>query len=170
MNNILMGCFALGAVLLPAGFTGADEIRLNFSGNLIVPSCELTVENPEQTVKFDGYSKKELMSSGKSTGVPFYIRIKTCALANKINLTFKGQEEPLLSGALAISGAASGIAVGLETSADHPIRINSDTLSYNLSEASREELAFKAYLLKIKDKTIEGGNFSAVANFELAYP
>ncbi|WP_191830529.1 fimbrial protein [Pseudomonas fluorescens] len=170
MKEILLGLGALSVLLLPGSDVIANEIRLNFSGNLIVPTCELTVDNPEQTVKFDEYSKKDLMATGKSAPMPFYITVKTCASASKINIIFKGQEEALASGALAVSGAASGIAVGLETAADEPIKLNTDTLSFNISGGTQERLPFKAYVLKLPNRTIEAGSFSAVANFELSYP
>lgn len=170
MNKIIMVGGAFSAMFLSGTFVNADEIRLNFSGNLIVPTCELIVDNPEQTIKFDNYNKKDLMQTGKGPAMPFYITVKTCASASKINIIFKGQEEPQVSGALAVSGAASGVAVGLETWAGEPIKINSDSLGFNLSGGARVQLPFKAYVLRIKDKMIEGGDFSAVANFELSYP
>ncbi|MDD2047057.1 fimbrial protein [Pseudomonas putida] len=170
MKKILMGLGVLSALLLPGSVVIADEIRLNFSGNLIVPTCELTVDNPEQTVKFDDYSKKDLMATGKSPAMPFYITVKTCASASKVNIIFKGMEDALVSGALAVSGAASGIAVGLETSADERIKLNRDTLSFNLSGGVEDRLSFKAYVLKQPNSTVEAGSFSAVANFELSYP
>lgn len=170
MKKILMRLGALSALLLPGSVVIADEIRLNFSGNLIVPTCELTVDNPEQTVKFDEYSKKDLMATGRSAAMPFYITVKTCASASKINIIFKGQEDAQASGKLAVSGAASGIAVGLETSADEPIKLNTDTLSFNISGGTQERLPFKAYVLRLPNNTIEAGSFSAVANFELSYP
>ncbi|WP_047303678.1 fimbrial protein [Pseudomonas fluorescens] len=157
-------------LIFSAHSTWADDVRLDFSGRLIVPACALTVENPEQTVKLPESNKKELMSSGKSRATPFHITVTTCATATKLNIRFEGQEEPLLSGALAINGNASGVAIGLESAADKPIAINTDTLTHTLSGVAQERLSFNAYLVKLKGKAIEGGSFSAVANFELTYP
>ncbi|QNH77499.1 type 1 fimbrial protein [Pseudomonas protegens] len=170
MKKTLIQLIFFSTLIFFAHSTWADDIRLNFSGRLVVPACDLTVENPEQTVKLLASDKKELMSTGKSRATPFHITVTTCATATKINIRFKGQEEPLLGGALAINGAASGVAIGLESAADKPIAINTDTLTYALSGAAQERLSFNAYLLKLKDKAIEGGSFSAVANFELTYP
>lgn len=170
MKKTLKTISASSVLLLTVHSVCADDIRINFSGKLIVPPCNLSIESPEQTVQLGTFDKRELISAGKSHATPFHITVNTCETASALSISFSGQPEPLLGGALAINGAASGVAIGLEQANNKPIAINTDTLTYPLSGATQERLSFNAYLLKLKDKGIVSGNFTALVNVSVSYP
>lgn len=148
----------------------AEDLIINFSGVLVVPTCELVIENPEQTINLGEYNKKDLSRTEKTSGKAFYIDIVTCATANKISLVFKGQETTGLSGMLAIEGDASGVAIGIENEAGKQIKINTETLEYSVTGGERKRLPFKGYLQPLKGKDLQAGRFNSVVSFEVVYP
>lgn len=170
MKKTLINVSAASALLLAAHSVCADDIRINFSGKLIVPPCDLSIDSPEQTVQMGTFDKRELISTGKSRATPFHITVNTCETTSALSISFSGQPEPLLAGALAINGAASGVAIVLEQADSTPIAINTDTLTYPLSGTTQERLSFNAYLLRLNGKGIVSGNFTALVNVTAAYP
>ncbi|MBT8769303.1 fimbrial protein [Metapseudomonas boanensis] len=148
----------------------ADDILLSFDGTLVVPACELVVENTEQVVNLGIFNKRDLETVPRTPAVPFHIDILTCSEATKVSVLFKGKEEALLPGSLALEGEASGVAIGLETSAGDAIKLNVDNLEYAVTGGEKKRLSFSAHLRPLKGKTIGPGAFNAVTNFEISYP
>lgn len=161
---VLIGGCAFAAAL------SADDILLSFDGTLVVPACELVVENTEQVVNLGIFNKRDLEMVSRTPAVPFHIDILTCSAATKVSVLFKGKEEPQLPGSLALEGEASGVAVALETSAGDAINLNVDSLEYAVAGGERERLSFSAHLRPLKGKTIGSGAFNVVTNFEISYP
>ncbi|MNJ30507.1 Major MR/P fimbria protein precursor [compost metagenome] len=148
----------------------AEDLKINFSGALVVPTCELVIEKSEQTVNLGDYNKKDLSRMEKTPGKAFYIDIVTCATANKVSFVFTGQEAAGLSGMLAIEGDTSGVAIGIENESGKQIKINGDTLQYDVTGGEHKRLPFKAYLQLLKGQDLQAGRFNSVVNFEVAYP
>lgn len=148
----------------------AEDLIIDFSGVLVAPTCELIIENAEQTVVLGEYNKRELLGMERTAGKPFHIDIQTCPTASKVSLVFKGLEASQLPGALAVGGDASGIAIAIESTAGEQIKINSDTIEYVVVGGASERLSFNAYLLPLQGQTITAGQFSSFVSFELTYP
>lgn len=139
-----------------------------------MPACQLIVEEPDKLFSLGSYNKRELSAQARTPGVPFYIDIRTCKGLQKVSIAFKGSEEPKVPGALMIQGQATGAAVGIESEAGRPIKVNTDNFIYDVKDTesggTANRLSFKAYLIPLNGGGITAGVFNTTVNVELSYP
>lgn len=169
---------ALILMLLAASATRdaqALENNLHFSGALVSEPCNLEPQDSELSVSFGSVVEKYLYLNTRTKSVPFTINLKDCdtRLGDKVVLTFKGTENGALPGLLAVTGSATGIAIGMETSDGTALPFNQPTPEYTLTNGANS-LVLQAYVQgepeAIAQQKITPGDFTAAATFELAYP
>lgn len=153
----------------------AVDDNLKFGGTLVSEPCELDPATTDLEVDFRSVVQKSLYLYGRTSSIPFTINLINCdiALANSVTMTFTGTESTNLPGLLAVTGTATGIAIGMEDQAGIPIPFNEATKPLAL-EAGTTSFTFMAYVEgepdAIANQSIVPGTFSAIATIEIAYP
>ena len=153
----------------------ALDNNLHFSGALVSEPCNLDPETSDITVDFSSVVAKYLYQNTRTLGVPFVVNLTDCdmSLGNRVTMTFKGTENSILPGLLAVTGTAKGIAIGMETPEGVALPFNLPTPEYAIANGSNQ-LTLQAYVqgepIAIAQQAIMPGDFSATATFELTYP
>ncbi|MBS0865792.1 fimbrial protein [Enterobacter mori] len=162
------------ALLLVHSYASSASNNLHFSGALVTEPCNLDPATSEIVVDFGTVIQKELYLHTRTTGHPFNINLTDCdtSLGKLVTLTFKGVESSKLPGMLAVTGAASGIGIGLEDDSGTQLAVNEPTPQLSLNDGTTS-FSFHAYVQgepeAITKKSIVNGDFNAAATFEINY-
>ena len=161
---------------LPGADAGAVPDNLYFHGTLVDEPC--TIHPGDETVElpFGNIPDKNLYAYHRTPSKDFRIRLSECdtSIGRRVTVMFAGDENPFISGALAISpgSQAEGIAVGLENADGTALAVNEVSPQITLNDGLTL-LNFRAYVQgepdALANKTIKRGPFSAIATFHLNY-
>ena len=151
--------------------------NLNFIGNLVAVPCTLRPGDDAVTLDMSEISTHYLYANSRTIGKQFNIHLEGCdtSISDSVTTTFSGTPSPALPGLLALDGSsvAKGIALGIETSANLPLPLDTPSEEHTLIDGNNI-IAFKAYVRgepqAIVDKSIRAGVFTAVSTFKLDYP
>lgn len=150
--------------------------RVTFTGSIIDAPCSISPDTEDQEVSLGQVAKSVLDNGGKSTPQLFTIKLENCDLSsatatNKVSATFSGVSANTANTLLNISGQAVGAGVGIQTYQGEQVVLGSATNAVELAGSDDHELKFSAYLQGLNDTAnpVTEGDFSAVANFQLAY-
>lgn len=163
----------ISAVISPSRSVAVTN-NLQFSGNLVAEPCVLDPETETVELDFGTIVDKYLYINERIHSQPFTIRLLECdlSLGETVSLTFSGTADSELTDMLAVTGTASGIAIGLETLDGTALAFNSATPNFSLS-AGTTNLTLKGYVRgkpsAIQHHAIVKGEFNATANFTLNY-
>lgn len=167
--------FSVSFWLMANNIYAADN--LSFKGRLVAEPC--TIRPGDEALELDlrEVSAQELYLNNRSIGRRFEIHLEGCdtSIADAVTTTFSGVESAELPGLLKLDGGsgASGVAIGLETTANTPLPLNITSDKQDLQEGLNS-IAFKAYIKgeprAIADRLIVAGNFTAISTFTLDYP
>lgn len=179
MNALISKKIALCALglmtSLGASSVHALDSNVHFSGTLVSEPCNLDPQTSDITVDFQSVVAKYLYLNTRTKSIPFVINLTDCdiSVGNKATVIFKGTESAALPGELAVTGAATGIAIGMETPDGDALPFNQSTPA-SLLTAGTTQLTFMAFVIgepiAISNQKITPGDFSATATFELTYP
>lgn len=162
-------------LLVTAKALAADN--LSFKGNLVAVPCTLRPGDDAVTLNMDEISTQYLYANTRTAGRQFNLHLEGCdtSIADSVTTMFSGSPNPELPALLALDAGsvARGIALGIETSANVPLPINTPSEEQTLSDGSNT-LSFKAYVRgepqAIAGLSIRAGLFTAVSTFTLDYP
>ncbi|MBN1084031.1 type 1 fimbrial protein [Erwinia aphidicola] len=183
LNKIMLAAaMTFGAVSLahaadptpPSSNTSNGGGQLSFSGSIVDAPCSIKGESLKQDISLGAISKVLLTKAdGHSIPVQVKIKLENCELEKDKNdgvtLTFSGAANDSNSTMLGLAGNASDAGI---------VFVDSKGEKINLGEASKptklvgsdSTLNFSAYVQQSKaTPTIVPGDFTAVANFQLAY-
>ncbi|EAA9231910.1 type 1 fimbrial protein [Salmonella enterica subsp. enterica serovar Give] len=180
-NNRISGVliFALLTALVQPVSGLASELR--FKGNLLDRPCQLDPSSAAQEVTFmDTASHIYHVWPGKSYEEEFQIKLVNCyvtTMGKTVELTFKGTEEPKLPGYLQVSGVNRGkLGIGIiDTDGSSLLKLNK---VHNHEQGNRVDkdsvtLDFRAFVQAtseaITNKSVQTGDYSSTATFELLY-
>ena len=166
--------YVLALVLLLNPPAQADNVRLH--GVLVAEPCVIAPGGESVALDFGTVIDKYLYTNQRTHGQPVDIRLAKCdvSLGRTVKVTFRGTENPHLSGFLAIDAAsqAKGIAIGMETPAGQKLPLNKPGQGVRLVNGNNT-VTVQAYVQgepdAIANKTIERGPFSGIATFNLEY-
>lgn len=173
MNPLRAGI--LLCLLASATPAQAIDENLKFSGTLVSEPCELDPQTTSLAVDFKSVVVKNLYQYTRTNSVPLTINLTGCdtSLGSLVTITFTGTESTALPGLLAVEGAATGIAIGMENQDATRLPLNSPSPQLTLAEGTNS-FTINAYVTgepaAIANKTITPGDFTATATFEIAYP
>lgn len=169
---------AMGLVLV-AGMAHAakdqGQGKVTFTGSIIDAPCSISADSEDQTVKLGQVSNKALVDGGVSETQSFEIKLLNCDVGTikTVTTTFTGGAGAL-PGSLGITGSAKGASIMLmsqqtDASGSSNIELGKPTAPQAIADGDTT-LNFAAYLQgNGASATIVPGDFSAVANFALAY-
>lgn len=168
----------LSVVFLPVSVCASE---LGFKGNLLDRPCQIDPSAVVKDVTFmDTATRLYHAWPGKSYEEKFQIKLVNChitTMGKVVELTFKGAEEPKLSGYLQVSGVNSGkLGIGIiDTDGSSLLKLNQ---VHNGGQGCKVEkdsvtLNFKAFVQAtseaIANKAVQPGDYSSAATFELLY-
>ncbi|WP_444544345.1 fimbrial protein [Pseudocitrobacter faecalis] len=163
------------SVLAMGELIGGD---LSFKGVVVAYPCSIAPESERVPVDFGEISTKSLYATGKSTPVPFSIKLQNCnpGVFNAVTVTFSGTENSNMTDRLAIKavtpGNAGGIGIGLLESDQTPIQLDVPTNATAITDTALQ-LNFLAFVEGEPDAlsggTLTTGPFTATANYTLNY-
>ncbi|QPJ99573.1 type 1 fimbrial protein [Enterobacter mori] len=160
-------------LLFPAIVTAADNLQID--GTLVNEPCELAPESENLTVEFDTIITKYLYINTRTHAIPLTIKLINCdtTIGESGWITFTGLENEALPGLLSVTGAATGIAVGMELPDGTPLTVNQPSPAFSLLDDATD-IVLQAYIQgepeAIEKGTITPGDFLATATFEIEYP
>lgn len=159
------------ALALPGADSGHGTVT--FTGTIIDAPCSIAPDSIDQTVSLGQISNKVLEGGGKSTPVPFQIKLEDCnveSLTDKtVTTTFDGTPAGSATDLFAIAGTASGAGVAVTANDGVPVTLGEAASTTGIMSGDNE-LNFAAYLTALDaSSAIVPGDFTSVANFTLAY-
>lgn len=175
-----LGC--LGLLIFPLWVNAAaDDLELlggelHLHGRVIDQPCVVAPESLEQEVEMGVVDVKQLYANGAGEQVPFSIRLTNCkpGIFRMAKVTFTGSKDAQLSGGLAFTaGIAKGAGIRLYDVTQSPLTLGTPSRGYLLGGTTENELQFSARVEGHPDalaaKNIQPGDYTAVANFIVAY-
>ncbi|WP_259567512.1 fimbrial protein [Enterobacter sichuanensis] len=169
---LMVGGLLAAGMAFPAR---ALDNNLQFNGTLVSDPCDLDPQTTDITLDFGEVVQKYLYINTRTNSKPLTINLINCdiTLGNSVAVTFTGPEDAELPGMLAVSGSATGIAIGLENQDGTPLPFNQAVTPLPVNTGTTS-LTFGAYIQgepnAISGRSIVPGTVSATATFELAYP
>lgn len=146
--------------------------QLSFSGSIVDAPCSIKAESTKQDVNLGAISKALLgKADGHSTPTQVNIKLENCELNDKsgVTITFSGAANDTDQNMLGLAGNASDAGIVFLDSKGTQINLGAASKSTKLV-GSDSTLSFSTYVKQSKaSPKIEAGDFTAVANFQLAY-
>lgn len=165
---------AADAVTTPASQGGG---QLSFSGSIIDSPCSISSESINQDIQLGAISQALLKKAdGHSTPVSVKIKLESCDFGaadkltkNNVTVTFNGLAAAGDSKMLALGGNTSDAGIVFTDATGKKIDLGKASDKTVLTEDS--SLQFSAYVQasKASGAVIVPGDFTAVANFKMAY-
>ncbi|MEW5494368.1 fimbrial protein [Enterobacter cloacae] len=171
LNKIMAAAVVALGITSVAHAANQGSGQVTFSGSIIDAPCSISPESVDQTVELGQVSNSLLKKGGKSTMKPFTIQLENCEIEegkNKVSVTFTGVESEDLEGMLDINGSASGAAVAIADKAGKLLKLGESSQAVDVAEGSTK-LTFNAYLQGVGTSDVVPGDFTSVAEFQMAY-
>lgn len=167
-----MGLSGISAAHAAAsGTTTYDTGKVTFTGSIVDTPCSITPDSADQTVDLGHVSKTALENSGSSNSTPFTIQLEDCDVSTQstVAVTFTGGADANDSTLLGLNGTASGAGIVIADQSGDQLDLGTQSQAQTLLNGENT-LQFAAWL-KADDAAggVVAGDFSSVANFQLAY-
>lgn len=176
LNKIMLASVMAMGLSSFAHAADQGQGRVTFTGSIIDAPCSVSPDSENQEVSLGQIAKSVLDNGGKSAAQKFAIKLTDCDFSspgatNKISATFSGVSANANNTLINISGQAIGAGVGIQTYQGEQVTLGQATNAVALLGSGDQELEFSAFLQGLNNATapITEGDFSAVANFQLAY-
>lgn len=181
LRTLWMGLVLCPVLAVTAAPRAGDDLELvgktvHLHGRIIDQPCVIAPESLDQAVDMGVVDVKQLYANGAGEQVPFSIRLTNCkpGIFRMAKVTFTGSKDAQLSGGLAFTaGIAKGAGIRLYDVTKTPLDLGAPSRGYLLGGSADNELQFFARVEGHPDalaaKNIQPGDYSAVANFIVAY-
>lgn len=168
-------------LLYLSGFSGVARSDMIFTGSLLERPCQLDPISSEQYVAFPESTLSQFHNApGRSGSKKFVIKLFNCQAAwmgKVVTVVFSGEQAPELPGALKVTGVNSGkLAIQLiDTDGITPLPLGEIHHAGNGDAIVADGFAlnFSAYVTAtskaLADRSVEAGDYTATATFEINY-
>ncbi|KQN53877.1 MULTISPECIES: fimbrial protein [unclassified Erwinia] len=174
LNKIMLAAAMTFGSLSMAQAANQGGGQISFSGSIIDAPCSIANESLKQDIQLGAISNAMLKTGKHSTPVDINIKLENCefgetAKKNNVTVTFTGNAAAEDSKMLALTGNSSDAGIMFEDQSGTKLNLGSASQSVKL--AGDQTLNFKAYVQATKSSSpsITPGDFTAVANFQMAY-
>lgn len=148
-----------------------DHGKARFMGSIVNTPCSITADSIDQTIDLGSFTSKELDHGGISGSTPFEIELEDCDISEQhtVSVTFSGGADAKDNTLLGLSGSAAGAGIVIADMSGEPLDLGTESEAQTLQNG-HNTLQFSAWL-KGDDPadTVTPGDFTSVANFQLAY-
>ncbi|HIH9051505.1 TPA: fimbrial protein [Escherichia coli] len=170
-KTIMAGAIAM--TLLSFGANAAGQGQVNFKGTVVSSPCGIASESASQTIDFGQISSASLNAGNHSKAQDVEIKLVNCELNDarkSVNISFSGSAKDNANTELGTTGDTKAV-VKMSTAAGDFVVFDGNTSAgkYNLKEGDNT-MRYSAWVQKANgETTVNEGEFSAVANFNLSY-
>lgn len=174
MKKLVLAVAMSSAMVMGAAHaTNQGHGTVTFRGEIIDAPCSITPDTIDQTVNMGEISNKVLANGGSSTPHDFDIKLENCNVSSlkdkTVVTTFTGTASSANPDLLAIAGTASGASIALTQDGSKPLKLGKPAQAISIGDGNNS-LHFAAYLKGDgASAAVVPGDFSATANFTLAY-
>lgn len=181
LRTLWIGLVVCPLLAVTAAPRASNDLELlgntvHLHGRIIDQPCVVAPESVDQEVDMGVVDVKELYANGVGAHVPFVIRLTNCkpGIFRMAKVTFTGSQDTQLSGGLAFTaGIAKGAGIRLYDVTQSPLNLGTASRGYLLGGTADHQLQFFARVeghpAALAAKNIQPGDYSAVANFIIAY-
>lgn len=178
LNKIMLAAaMTLGTISMAHAAADAGSGQINFSGSIIDAPCSIAGESLNQDVSLGAISNVLLKKdTNHSTPVDVKIKLENCEFSkeegksnNNVTVTFDGVQSDKNTDMLRLVGNTSDAGIEFTDTEGKVIKLG--TASDKFALKSDSTLNFKAYVkaTTASAPNIVPGEFTAVANFKMAY-
>ncbi|AHG19166.1 hypothetical protein Z042_05715 [Chania multitudinisentens RB-25] len=161
-----------GAIALPSAWGGS---RLNISGTIVAPACDIDTKSRDQTINMGTLPFDQIVNNSQALALPFSISLVNCALKHvgdnilgrqHFRVTFDGRNE---NGRFGVDGEARGVALvlsdaqGQEAAPGEPLPPQTPVL-----QAKEMRLNYTARMVS-NSQPLQTGTYSALVRYQLDY-
>lgn len=158
----------------------ASPVDATFHGELVEDPCIISPDSATQEIDLQRRESAFFYNNASNpvtTPVPFTLKLKECdvTLGKDLKISLLGEEDTDMPGLLKITGSATGIAIGLDSTQNGvitPMPVNQQAKTYTLLPGENT-LTFQAWVKgkqkDIANKTIGEGDYTAMVEFGLEY-
>lgn len=180
LNKIMLAAaMTFGAVSLAHAAVDQGGGQLSFSGSIIDAPCSISSESVKQDIQLGAISKAALSKTGgHSTPVAIKIKLENCDFAtgeqgknekNNVSVTFNGTGVAGDATMLTLAGNASNAGIVFTDSVGKKIDLGKASDAVQLNEDATLNFAAYVQASTASGAKIVPGDFTAVANFQMAY-
>ncbi|TNV16826.1 type 1 fimbrial protein [Buttiauxella sp. B2] len=169
IKTVMASAVAMALVSFGANAANQGQGVVNFKGTVIDAPCGIAQESADQSIDFGQIGKSHLANGGISVMKDVDIKLVNCnatSLAKGVSLTFTGNTVNSAINELVTAGPTNTAVVLNGYGSD--ITFGTPTDFVKLSDGDNT-LRFKSWVKQASGKTVAEGDFTAVANFSLAY-
>ncbi|WP_234262464.1 fimbrial protein [Klebsiella aerogenes] len=148
-----------------------DHGKARFTGAIVNTPCSITADSLDQTIDLGSFTSKELDHGGISGSTPFEINLEDCDISeqNTVAVTFSGGADAKDNRLLGLTGTAAGAGIVIADMSGEPLDLGTESEAQKLQNG-HNTLHFSAWLKGDSPAdTVTPGDFTSVANFQLAY-
>ncbi|MED8731090.1 fimbrial protein [Escherichia marmotae] len=167
IKTVMAGAVAMALVSFGANAANQGQGIVNFKGTVIDAPCGIAPESADQSIDFGQISKSHLNNKGISVKKPLNIKLVNCEPNKSVKVTFTGAT---LSGDNTALGTAgdTGTAVVISGQDGKLVSFGTEGAAQSLKEGDNT-LHYSSWVKAASEGSAKEGDFTAVANFNLAY-
>ncbi|KAE9728768.1 fimbrial protein [Escherichia coli] len=172
-KTIMAGAIAMTLLSFGVNAAGNGQGQVNFKGTIISSPCGIASESANQTIDFGQISSASLNAGNHSKAQDVEIKLVNCELngaQKSVNISFSGSAKDNANTELGTTGDTKAV-IKMSTAGGDFVVFDGNTSAgkYNLKEGDNT-MRYSAWVQKANgETTVQEGEFSAVANFNLSY-
>lgn len=175
-KSLVAGVVAMAMFSFGAQANGQGVV--NFKGTVIDAPCGIASESADQTIDFGQISKAHLEADGISVKKDLDIKLVNCSLAKPntnpaasfktVKVAFTGMTVAGQADELGTSGN-TGTAIVVSEAGGNLVKFDGTAGDASNLKEGDTTLRYSTWVKKATNGTLNEGDFSAVANFNLTY-
>jgi type 1 fimbria pilin len=173
MNRRLMWSVCLFLVVSLAS-QAASNLELEFSGVLLVDSCQFEQEGSSQEVRLPTQTLHFFARNSRTKSTPFSLGLKGCTPTTQgktVKLTFNSTQTKQVNGiAMLATTGDTGLVLGLEDSVGQAITLGREIQAATLSQAGPAGVnRFQFGVYALASGVVKEGSYSATVTVKADY-
>ncbi|EPV6491982.1 fimbrial protein [Salmonella enterica subsp. enterica serovar Schwarzengrund] len=171
MMRSVLGVAVAIAFCSVANAADQGQGKVNFKGTVIDAPCGIAPESADQSIDFGQISKAHLAADGIPVKKDLDIKLVNCVLDNSkptVKVAFSGTNVNGHTNELATAGD-TGTAIVVSAANGSLVSFDGTAGSATKVKEGDNTLRYSTWVKKATGGTLKEGDFTAVANFNLAY-
>ncbi|WP_445610709.1 fimbrial protein [Escherichia coli] len=167
IKTVMAGAVAMALVSFGANAANQGQGVVNFKGTVIDAPCGIDPDSADQSIDFGQISKSHLNADGISVKKDLNIKLVNCEPNKSVAVTFTGAT---VAGAPTELGTAGDTGTAVVISGQDGKLVSFGTQGdFQTLKENNNILHYSSWVKKATNGTVKEGDFTAVANFNLAY-
>ncbi|MEP8376732.1 fimbrial protein [Escherichia coli] len=172
MNKVIIATMLASTVSFGVNAANQGQGVINFKGTVIDAPCGIAPESADQSIDFGQISKAHLAADGISVKKDLDIKLVNCTFENDklktVKVAFSGTT---VNGQPSELGTAGNTGTAIVVSSSDGTLVTFDGTAGSATKVKEGDntLRYSTWVKKATGGTLKEGDFTAVANFNLAY-